>query len=889
MRFIIFLLLISTVSFSQKVITGKVRDKEASLPLSAVLVRDTKTESWTMSDKDGNFELKIAYKGEVELIFSILGKLEQNQIVQSGQNSVTVFMEDNTLRLKEVVVTANKERKYSELTLGKNAINNVQAFSLEDVLQQLPGQTTTSFDLNKFKNIVFRSASPLDAAKAFGTAFVVNDIPVSNNENMQALNPNAPSSAASDYGVPNKTFNNPDQGVDLREISTNNIEEITVIQGIPSAKYGDLTSGLVLITTKVGNSPFRVSASLRDATSELNLTKGYNLSTNSSMNFGVNYLDSNSDPRNNLLEFKRIGGNISWQVKGNSSKIRNTLNASFRSTLDDAKYDPDDITASVVKNEKKGFSVSNNFMWKPDNIWVDGINLNGSFSYDKQFSRKDKWRNSSATAATNTLEEGIFDAYILPSQFTSVSTVEGIPVSGYVSLETSKVISGKTNWVHSFVFGLSGRTSSNKGAGRKSGVNGLINFYTFDKGGDTQLGYRDYDFNKTKTETQFSAYLEDRIYKKFEEHQILNVDMGLRYDNQSGYVSLQPRVNASFSLNKTYRFRGGAGLSSKSPSLNQIYTGDRYIDRLIGAGIYTYPGVYQKAWIQTIVTSGDNLNLRPSKSYRTELGVDIRLPFAMINFTGYYNKLFNGFSSQKVPVYRDLPKPVVTLNGTEPPTYEIVGTEKFYFFTNSITNDNISEDQGLETIINFRKIESLNLDVSMNASYVRSKDFSDVKRYTASSSLISEERYGVFNPRPNIAENLKTSFNFNYHIPAVGLLISVRSEHIVFRNNNELTKNYPIGYLDRELVFHEIPKSEQTDLQKYGHLIQSNAETDFEMKNMLHNFHLRVSKDFLNGFGVSLYATNFLNLKPFYYTISNEKTLSDIAQFSFGGKLTYEF
>ncbi|KUJ61206.1 hypothetical protein AR687_13515 [Flavobacteriaceae bacterium CRH] len=890
MRFILFFVLISSAAFSQRVITGKIIDKESSTPLSGVLIRDTKSENWAMSEKEGVFQIKIPYNENIELNFSLLGKMEATITLKNNENFITVFLEDNTLRLKEVVVTANKQRQYSELTLGKNAINNVQAFSLDDVLQQLPGQTTADFNLNEFKNIVFRNASSLNkGTKAFGTSFVMNDIPISNNENMQALNPNAPSLAGSDYGVPQKTFNNPDAGVDLREISTNNIEEIKVIQGIPSAKYGDLTSGLVLITTKVGNSPYRVSASLRDATSELNLTKGVKFNSNNAMNFGINYLDSNADPRDNLLDFQRVSGSLSWQVKNASSKIKNTVSTSFRSTLDNAKYDPDDITASVVKNQKKGFSISNNFMWKPDNLWVDGINLNSSFSYDKQFSRKEKWANSSATAASNSNEEGIHEAYILPSQYTSVSTVEGIPISTFISLETTKAITNKANWVHSFVFGLSGRTSSNKGEGRKSGVAGLINFFTLDTGGDTKLGYRDYDFNKAKTESQISAYLEDRIYKKFEDHQILNVDLGIRFDNQSGYVSLQPRINSSLSLNKTFRIRGGLGLSSKAPSLNQVYTGDRYIDRLIGDGIYTYPGVYQKAWIQTIIASGDNLNLKPSKSYKTEVGLDINLPFASINFTGYYNKLYDGFSGEQLPVYRVLPKPVVTVTGAEIPTYEINGTEKFYYMASSITNNATSEDTGIEAIINFEKIKALNLDLSMNASYVRSKDFSDVKQYIASTNLLSIERYGVFNPRPDINDNLTMSFNFNYHIPSVGLLIGLRSEHVLYRSSNYLTNNFPNGYLDNELVYHEIPKEDQTDLQKYGHLIQTSKESDYKMENMLHNFHLRVSKDFLNGFGVSLYATNFLNLKPYYYNDTNTKYLSETANLSFGARLNYEF
>lgn len=888
MRFIAILFLFTQVLFSQKTISGKVLSREDSTALSGVFVRDTKTENWTISDKEGNFSLTLPYYKDIELNFSILGKKDINQTLKNDQSSITVYLEDNTLHLKEVMVTANKERKYSELTLGTNAINNVQAFSLDDVLQQLPGQSTADFSLNEYKNIVFRTASPFTDAKAFGTSFMVNDIPISNNENMQALSPNTLSGANS-FGVAQKTFTNPNVGVDLREISTNNIEEIKVIQGIPSAKYGDLTSGLVLITTKVGNSPYRVSASIRDATSELNLTKGVKLNENNSMNFGFNFLDSKADPRDNLLNYQRVSGSLAWKTTGKNSKTKNTLNLSFKSNLDDAKHDPDKIAADVVKNEKQGISISNNLMWKPSNLWLDGININSGFSYDRQFSRRERWINRALTAATDSKEEGIHDAFVLPSQYTSISTVEGIPISTFVNLETTKTITSKANWIHSLSFGLSGRSSSNKGEGRKSSAIGLLNYYVLDDGGDTKLGYRDYDFNRTRTETQFSAYLEDRAYKKFEEDRTLNVDYGIRYENQSGNISLQPRINSSYSFNKTFRVRGGFGLSSKAPSLNQLYTGDRYLDRLLGNGIYTYPEVYQKAWILTVVTSGDNLNLKPSKSYKTEGGLDVNLPFANINFTGYYNKLTNGFTGQQIPVSKEIPKVNIITNGAEIPTYEVVGTDKLYYLANSIQNNTNSEDMGVETIINFRKIKTLNLDVSMNASYVRSKDLSKTISYYASTNLLSAERYGVYPSVPTTNENFTTSFNFSYHIPKVGLLLSLRSEHVLLRTSRNPTSNYPNGYLDTELAYHEIPEADRTNSQKYGHIIRdARIGTQYRLEDMLHNFHLRLSKDFQNGFSVSFYSTNFLNLKPYYYK-ENIKTMYEIANFSFGTRLNYQF
>lgn len=290
----------------------------------------------------------------------------------------------------------------------------------------------------------------------------------------------------------------------------------------------------------------------------------------------------------------------------------------------------------------------------------------------------------------------------------------------------------------------------------------------------------------------------------------------------------------------------------------------------------------------TVVSSGDNLNLKPSKSYKTEGGIDIDLPFANVNLTGYYNKLTNGFTGQQVPVTKEIPKVNIMTNGEEIPTYEVAGTEKLYYLTNSIQNNSNSEDIGIETIINFDKIKALNLDFSMNASYVKTKDENKTVNYYASTSLLSAESYGVYPSMPITNENFTTSFNFSYHIPKVGLLLSLRTEHIILRTSYIATSDYPNGYLDDALVYHEIPEADRKDMQKYGHIIRVINSSQTKLDQMLHNFHLRLSKDFLNGFSVSFYATNFLNLKP-YYDKNNIRSRYDIANFSFGTRLNYQF
>lgn len=50
-------------------------------------------------------------------------------------------------------------------------------------------------------------------------------------------------------------YNAVNAGVDMRNISTDNIESVEIIRGIPSVEYNDLTSGVVIIKQKQKATP----------------------------------------------------------------------------------------------------------------------------------------------------------------------------------------------------------------------------------------------------------------------------------------------------------------------------------------------------------------------------------------------------------------------------------------------------------------------------------------------------------------------------------------------------------------------------------------------------------------------------------------------------------
>ena len=67
-----------------------------------------------------------------------------------------------------------------------------------------------------------------------GTAVIVDGAPMSNNANLQTLSPVVGGSSGDD-----SRSGTPARGMDVRTLSTDNIESIEVIRGIPSAEYGD--------------------------------------------------------------------------------------------------------------------------------------------------------------------------------------------------------------------------------------------------------------------------------------------------------------------------------------------------------------------------------------------------------------------------------------------------------------------------------------------------------------------------------------------------------------------------------------------------------------------------------------------------------------------------
>ena len=216
----------------------------------------------TTTSDDGKFSLNDVPTGKTRLLIQFIGKLSVDTLInvkKSMQLSFTMKNED--FKLEEVVVTAktNQTGKSTASSISRQAMDHLQATSLNDLLALMPGGTVTEPNLNNAQQINIRQISGNnsneESLNALGTAIIRDGAPVSNNSNLSTLNATVTGGAAAMGGGASPTG-----GVDVRSISTENIESVEIIRGIPSVEYGDLTSGAVIVNTKAGREPLRIKA-----------------------------------------------------------------------------------------------------------------------------------------------------------------------------------------------------------------------------------------------------------------------------------------------------------------------------------------------------------------------------------------------------------------------------------------------------------------------------------------------------------------------------------------------------------------------------------------------------------------------------------------------------
>lgn len=821
-------------------IKGKVKSENGD-PLPAANVYIKELGKGCITDKDGNFSIHLK-PGFYTLEISYVGYKKKTITVEVKENEITLVdcvMETQVFYIGaiEVVSSGSEELIPSEATtktiITSAEVEHFQATSLNDVLNLVPGiQKTDNPGIGKTAQIAIRGFEN-NQMSAFGTLVIIDGAPLSNNANLQFQKWTSAITGPSNLGG----------SVDIRTIPADNIESIEVIRGIPSVKYGDMTSGVIIVNTKTGKQPHRVKIKTNPDTKEANLGGSFKIG-NSILSYNLNLAQSERNIRLKGDEFSRLTG----QITLNRNLMNDHLNFNTK-LLGQKIFDEEQPKGDVYKtrNYNRGYLLQ----WT---IWgkYNPEQPIGFFEYNIYVTRRRE--NSMKSRLVQS------DVRILPTGDTVSSYIGKVETRGVewttgARFEYNRIFSG-LGLFHKLLIGLDLQYNANTGEGVI--IDTLFNYYGPESG---KLPYR---FDDIPGQFLPSLYLEDKITGKLFGINF-SLTAGFRYEmyrpykiNLKGLISkgnfiesyngtyFNPRGNIILFLPKENQIRISAGVSSKSPPMSSIYpepTVIKWRNPNDSSIVYIRPNTrnpYLKGYIEK----------------QFEIGYDKRFGKILgLSISAYYKYRNDEISSQTIPIF----------------FYDSLKNKVYYIDKYGVSqNLGWSIGKGIEFTLRTSKIEKLNMEIQISGAYTYLKN-SSRGFYYDSNPDITLGRYPNYKV-PNVPIDTLIGFIYdksiswrdvvivNYFlkwtVKKLGLWVTFRAENVLV----ERTRTYNLEPIDFNLPT-------VTEDTKRAREFDESIKT--KPSKWLLSFN--ITQSIFKGAEISFYVNNFLDDPAVYRYYTNYK------------------
>jgi outer membrane receptor for ferrienterochelin and colicin len=900
--FFIFLEIPPSLSQQRKItVKGIVLKSEDKMPIEGVFVQSLQSNSYSLSNQKGEFILYKQSPGEILINVSLLGrKTIQQAFFAKNDTTIIIYMEILSLSMNEVSVVAQQRKTGSSSVINRTAIKHTQPTSLADALQLIPGQLALNPDLSSAQQINLRqvpSNSDASRANALGTAILLDGIPLSNNANMQStvtiLN-SPPGTLPSFSSVAGR-------GNDLRQIPADQIETIEVIRGVPSARYGDLTSGAILVTTRAGVFKPQFTTRLNPNLIEQNAGFGVKLKGKSILSVDNDLTISQDDPRNTLSKFTRITSQFTWTrpwLKNN--KLFTTARIALFSTIDENKQDPDDLRYQrKIYSRDRGFRFSSNGKLNTNNSLFSSLSYDFGLSYNRQDSylqelvTRDLFPVSDATS--NITQQGRYGE----SEYLSKLNTSGRPLSVYARLEgtlfrTSATFREKNNISNQLILGTEFRHDGNNGAGRMFDA-------TRPPRQNYSAGDRPRSYSEIPALKQLSYYAENKFAATLLNREI-DLHTGLRLDNiqplnpikgKFGNV-LAPRINLAVETFRNLRVKAGYGLTSKAPTLSYMYPGNRYFD-LVNFNYYAINPAERLVMITTVVFDTNNEKLKSYTSRKFEAGLD----YEYSGFFGYitaFKELSKGaygtnreVAALGVIKYKPLELPV-----GKPPVLDPIPLriDQFYAAYDLTANNRRIENTGIEFQFDTPRLTSINTSFNFTGAFIRTISYDNGNSVDANRAVFSNvipNRIPIFKSGfGNEGERFNTSLRFDTRIPQLRFLLSGLVQTIWTNSNRNINLSpFPVGYVDRlgNLVYLSESEARQSQYEDLKRALNSTLQNQ-DRAPALWLLNLRLTKEFKNKSSLAFYVNNVPGDQGRYYNNISKSYVKRNQNLFFGAEFT---
>jgi hypothetical protein len=813
----------------------------------------------------------------------------------AGDNRKDTLKVSMTDTIPEVVVTAQETHALtSSSRIAKHAMEHLQPSSFADLLELLPGGRAKDPSLSAPNTISIREV-PISngnySTSSLGTKFVVDGAPISTNANMQYV------SGAYDTQTTYRDFTN--QGVDMRTISTDDIENVEIVRGIPSVEYGDLTSGLVKIERRKGGNDITARFKADMDTKLFYLSKAFEWKPKRmSLNISADYLDNKSDPRNLLETYSRLTISTRLNKAWLNDKRKLELSAIFDygGSFDDDKVDPELNYGGVdkYKSEYNRYAINLSLHWKNMRMGMPLLkeaNLTVASSIDKdKTSRTRLVQLSDDTPAATSRENGEAEAMLIqPYTYTATHTVDGKPFNAFakatatLQLPLSKI--GNTTLV-----GIDWQMDKNYGKGQ---IYDLMNpLYP-------GVSERPRKYSDIPASHALSSYIEEHITAHIGGNS-LELQAGVRANTMlnldsryylSGKVYLDPRVNAGWTFpaikigkqNLVFGITGGYGEHTKTPTMSQLYPDNEYMD-LVELNYYHPNKDYRMIYMQTYVINPTNYQLKAARNRKWEIRGDVSYAGNRLSVTYFREDMRSGFRSttfydpytyktydaSSIDANALTGKPDITLLPyTE--NQELRGYSKY-------TNGSRTLKKGIEFTMATKRFPVILTRLTITGAWFKTQYKNSQPYIYKPSIVISGKEYkyaGVYKDDDGyIRELMNTNFTFDTDIPKLKLGFSVSAQCQWFTASESMAKdNMPSQYIDETGAYHDFTEECAQDYY-LKNLVRHYNDAQFERQTVPFSMNLNMKatkKLFADKLMLALFVNKLWDAHPDYtrngYTI----------------------
>ena len=895
-----------------------------NLPLDYAVVSVLPAELHTVTDAEGRFLFQNLPGGaKIRIQVQYVGYKTIDTLVTLSSTRVNRYvfrMETENFFMDEVVVTAkaNEAGEATASEINRQAIDHLQASSLKDIMQLVPGAVMSNSNLSNPNMLSIRSIDN-DPLNSMGTALILDGAQQSNNANLQMTSATANGSTNSPLYYQDASAGNSAAGVDTRTISLDNVESVEVIRGIPSAEYGDLTSGAVIVKSKVGQTPLNVKFSARPEQYQGSLAKGLRLGEKGgTLNLNADFLYTVKRPIESYWNYRRFTAGGIWAMRWSDGfDTRTSLNVHYG--LDRRTANPDNAASQLQESGRDlGFKFNHTGNINVNKGWLKSIEYGATFNYTDRLSEKSEIASSAS---------GIYSTNMVSGSI--ISNWPGQPVYDNEGSEITNLLPGTedafldnlsdTRLVKTSIYGKEIYANARvKLTFYKDWNNGIRNkiIAGADFKSDGNLGKGKVYDNETAPSpgnsfsserirhyydipfmNQFSLYAEDLYKQTFGRNEFV-LSAGVRYDNINGKNIVAPRANASITLFDRVTVRGGYGITAKAPSLVYLYPENAYFDMPLYSSGYKSDPAEELYIVKTNIYSAENPDLKIATNNKAEAGVDIRLwDDRRLSLTAYLEKMQNGYSLiRTLNTFHlvDLPRyTVVKENAGSLPELKLEGTYKAWQSYYVPSNTAVRNKKGLEFELDLGRFDAIRTSFNLSGAWMResysnnSYSFSENIRPGQNGSL--DRNIGVYEPNRIVSyrERLVTTLRITHNIPKIGFVVTLTSQLTALDKSwstysTDMFTKY-ISRIDGKVYdFDPAMADDEEFYYLFDPVIPENREWPEKAIPTLF-FNLTLTKEIGDAMRISFFANNMFYNRPIYNSTKNRKTLIELGNDIFFG------